>query len=39
MTGNLIGEQFDQYVFNQIKVRQELMSSGFGGVSITPNRS
>ena len=38
MTGNLIGEQFDQYVFNQIKVRQELMSSGFGGVSITPNQ-
>ena len=38
MTGNLIGEQFDQYVFNQIKVRQELSASGFGGVSKTPNQ-
>lgn len=37
MTGNLIGEQFDQYVFNQIKVRQELNASGFSSLK-TPNQ-
>ena len=30
MTGNLLGEQFEQYVFNQIRDRQELSASGFG---------
>ncbi len=30
MTGNLIGEQFDTYVFDQIRARQELSGAGFG---------
>lgn len=29
MTGNLIGEQFDAYVFDQIRARQELSGAGF----------
>ena len=36
MTGNLLGEQFDQYVFDQIKVRQELSAAGFGSSLKTP---
>ena len=38
MTGNLIGEQFDQYVFNQIKIRQELSAAGFGDNIKTPKQ-
>lgn len=29
MTGNVVGEPFDQYVFNQIKNRQNLQGKGF----------
>lgn len=38
MTGNLLGEQFDQYVFDQIRVRQQLNASGFGGTLRTPEQ-
>ena len=37
MTGNLIGEQFDEYVFSQIRTRQELSAAGFGSASKTPS--
>ena len=37
MTGNLIGEEFDQYVFNQIKVRQTTSASGFGKTKMSSN--
>lgn len=37
MTGNLIGEQFDEYVFGQIRTRQELSAAGFGSASKTPS--
>ena len=33
MTGNLIGETFDQVVFDQIKARQKLYGSGFSNNS------
>jgi len=38
MTGNLLGEEFDPFVFEQIKKRQELMGSGFNDQSISPNQ-
>jgi len=38
MTGNLLGEQFDQYVFDQIRVRQELNASGFGSTLRSPEQ-
>lgn len=31
MTGNLIGEPFDKYVFDQIDKRQTLQGKGFKG--------
>ena len=31
MTGNLIGEKFDQYVFDQINQRQILYGKGYKG--------
>lgn len=31
MTGNLIGEKFDQFVFDQINQRQKLQGKGFAG--------
>ena len=38
MTGNLIGEQFDTYVFDQIRARQELSGVGFGSKLKSPNQ-
>lgn len=38
MTGNLIGEQFDTYVFDQIRARQELNNVGFGSKLKSPNQ-
>ena len=35
MTGNLIGETFDQWVFDQIKARQLLYGSGFKNSKLT----
>jgi GH24 family phage-related lysozyme (muramidase) len=37
MTGNLIGEEFDQYVFDQIRVRQATNAKGFGDVKMSSN--
>jgi len=37
MTGNLIGEEFDQYVFDQIKVRQSTNAAGFGDNKMSAN--
>lgn len=38
MTGNLIGEQFDTYVFDQIRARQELSGAGFGSTLKSSNQ-
>ena len=38
MTGNLLGEQFENYVFDQIRDRQELNASGFGTSLKTPDQ-
>jgi len=38
MTGNLIGEQFDTYVFDQIRARQELSGVGYGTKLKSPNQ-
>ncbi len=38
MTGNLIGEQFDTYVFDQIRARQELSGVGYGKKLKSPNQ-
>ena len=38
MTGNLLGEEFDPFVFEQIKKRQELMGSGFDSKTLSPNQ-
>jgi len=38
MTGNLIGEQFDTYVFDQIRARQELSGAGFGSALKSSNQ-
>ena len=37
MTGNLIGEEFDQYVFDQIRVRQSTNAKGFGDAKMSSN--
>ena len=37
MTGNLIGEEFDQYVFDQIRVRQSTNAKGFGDDKMSSN--
>lgn len=38
MTGNLLGEEFDQYVFNQIDARQKLSATGFGSKLASPSQ-
>ena len=38
MTGNLLGEKFDKYVFDQINQRQKLSGKGYqGGASKNLN--
>ena len=34
MTGNLIGEEFDDYVFNQINQRQTLSGKGYNVTNL-----
>jgi hypothetical protein len=36
MTGNLLGESFDEYVREQIQIRQQLYGSGFNSLRTTP---
>jgi hypothetical protein len=36
MTGNLLGEPFDEYVRDQIQIRQQLYGSGFNSLRTTP---
>ena len=35
MTGNLLGEKFDKYVFDQINQRQKLSGKGYQGGAST----
>ncbi len=37
MTGNLLGEEFEDYVFNQIKDRQLLMGTGYDVTNLSSN--